>query len=63
MTRALHENDIKTASIGKHWLEQRQRLQAKVREKAGEKWPTRYFDEAADAWPYKRPLAKRLGDV
>jgi hypothetical protein len=60
VTRALHDNDIKAASIGKYWLEQRQRLQAKQRLKTGDKWRTVYFDEIGEQWLYKLPLQKRL---
>lgn len=41
VTAALYENDIGKASKGKHWLEQRQRLQAKQRAARHEQWRTK----------------------
>lgn len=46
VTNALYSNDIQNASRGKHWLEQRQRLQAKQRAQRQEKWQTK-----ARTWP------------
>lgn len=76
VSAALHENDIETASKGKHWLEQRQRLQVIQRAARQEEWRTKvlcllvtemilheilqHFEAVDEMWEYKTSLAQRM---
>ena len=47
--RALENGDLKAASTEKHRIEEKQRSMRKEREKRGEKWRARYFEEEEDS--------------
>eukprot|EP01135_Chromosphaera_perkinsii_P001192 Nk52_evm3s161 gene=Nk52_evmTU3s161 len=59
VTRALKANNIKEASDHKHSIEERQRSEARERERNGDKWvPVRFFwNETTERWVFKNSLA------
>ncbi|XP_041358161.1 oxysterol-binding protein-related protein 9-like isoform X2 [Gigantopelta aegis] len=61
VTLYLKKKDVEKATECKHYLEKRQREEAKDRKEKGLKWETKYFHEVGEHWVYDRPLLQRLG--
>lgn len=65
VTKCLKINDIDNATNNKLRLEDKQRMDARVRKETDSKWITRVFDEWEEGeerkWFYKWPLYKRHG--
>ncbi|XP_038068641.1 oxysterol-binding protein-related protein 9-like isoform X2 [Patiria miniata] len=60
VTHYLKTKNIDKATECKHFLEQRQRQEAKDRKETGEKWQTKYFHEDGECWIFDNPLEKRI---
>ncbi|XP_041476266.1 oxysterol-binding protein-related protein 9-like isoform X2 [Lytechinus variegatus] len=59
VTTNLKTQEIEAATDAKHFLEERQRREAKERLAEGTKWETKLFHEDGECWIYDNPLLKR----
>ncbi|XP_072173364.1 oxysterol-binding protein-related protein 9-like [Diadema setosum] len=59
VTQSLKTQDIESATDAKHFLEERQRREAKERLAESRKWDTKLFHEDGECWIYDRPLLQR----
>ncbi|XP_022089201.1 oxysterol-binding protein-related protein 9-like isoform X2 [Acanthaster planci] len=60
VTHYLKTHNIDKATASKHFLEERQRREAKERKEKGEKWQTKFFHEDGESWIFDNPLEKRI---
>eukprot|EP00057_Strongylocentrotus_purpuratus_P011709 XP_011666183.1 PREDICTED: oxysterol-binding protein-related protein 9 isoform X3 [Strongylocentrotus purpuratus] len=60
VTSNLKTQEIEAATDAKHFLEERQRREAKERLAEGTKWDTKFFHEDGECWIYDNPLLKRV---
>ncbi|KAJ8040051.1 Oxysterol-binding protein-related protein 9 [Holothuria leucospilota] len=62
VTVNLKSKNIEKATDCKHFLEERQRREARERKESGVKYQTKFFQEDGECWVYQKPLQKRLED-
>ncbi|KAL1022441.1 hypothetical protein UPYG_G00027650 [Umbra pygmaea] len=61
VTVSLKARDIDAATEAKHWLEEKQRAEARERKENEMQWETRLFHEDGECWVYDEPLLNRTG--
>ncbi|CAL8308242.1 unnamed protein product [Lota lota] len=60
VTLNLKLKDIDMATEAKHYLEEKQRAEARERKENERQWETRLFHEDGECWVYDEPLLKRM---
>lgn len=60
VTAALFKNNIDVASASKRFIEQRQRVEARLRKDSNELWKCKYFEENGNGgWRYRYAFGVR----